>query len=676
MLTTVLLSLLFILSDHAESFERLCVVKNETSARCQTFKDFRYIEIELENSMKEHVSEPNLHPSDVVTGLRDLDLSNGSLERIKTSTFRRFSNLTSLNLAENRIRDIETGSMDGLDRLHSLNLRGNRLQHLPPELGRLKFLKHLDLQGNPLRCDCATLATRDLLVNSGVKLGGNITCASPAMSKGIPLQKLDAAIVCRFEEQDLLGMQNDQGDENHDGSGDSSDKRDNDDDDDDDEEEQEQEQEEEEEKEEEGEDSMEIIRIVDSTTIRAESETPFREIDEPPPPVSTPFFEEVESPSQAETSTRAGEVKEEEEEQPSSKTFANEKIHEDGLFYPTEGSGSLDEEEEEEEVEGSGMEGSGTGGLVSTHPSRKKEEGFSLFDGLYNILWGTTEESTSSTNEAGPDLEEEQFIDVTKGEKGLEEEEGEEEEEEDKTSTSSSIAATITTTEIILVPGVNESSKLGNMKIANEDGEGNGDELASPTRQSKKGMGSYVVLAALLAILATLIGFAAYKGGFCRRRRKRGDVENGTELKDMQKALLETANAGAQAKVASNGNVESAPLVVDPETDRDEIKVSNDRRITAEIPKRSAVTESEVRPRSPSRGRRSRRDSIDGDASREDAVEDCVLQQQRQQQQQQPPLSPGAQRVKITVQENPDSVPKTPILITRTSNGENLVKTP
>jgi hypothetical protein len=41
-----------------------------------------------------------------------------------------------------------------------------------------------------------------------------------------------------------------------------------------------------------------------------------------------------------------------------------------------------------------------------------------------------------------------------------------------------------------------------------------------------------------------------------------------------------------------------------------------------------------------------------------------------------PPLSPGAQRVKITLQENPDSVPKTPILITRLKGGENLVKAP
>lgn len=662
MLTTVL-PLLLIITARAGTCAGLCVLENGTRARCQALEDIRYIETYDLEPLKAHVREPILRSSTVFanfTGLRHLDLSTGSLERIEAGSFLRLSNLRSLNLAENRIRDIETGSLDGLDRLHTLNLRGNRLRHLPPELARLNLLQHLDLQGNPLRCDCATLDTRDLLTARGVRFEGNVVCASPANSRGIPLLRLDAALVCRFEEQDLLGMQNDQADQSsYDSSGDSPGKRY----DEDEKEEVLEELEEEEEKEEEEEESTEIVE----TTIRAESETPFREIDSPP--ASTPFLEEVEPPStlgDSSTPTSTEEVASKGESEPSKKTtaFASEKIHEDGLFYPTEGSGAEDEEEgEEEQGEGSGVEGSGSG-PTSTHPSREgkgEDEGFSLFDGLYNIIWGTTE---GTTNE-GPDLEEEQFIDATptKGEKEVEEEE----EEEDKASTTSTTTTTTTTvsslsTEIILVPGVkfvDNSSKSGNVKME----EGEGDELASPTRQSKKGMGSYVVLAALLAILATLIGFAAYKGGFCRRRRKRGDVENGTELKDMQKALLETANTGAQAKVASNGNVESAPLVVDHPVDQtfdqDEIKVSNDCRTPDTGAKRSAV------PRSPSRGGRSRRDSIDGGASRE---EDRV--------QQQPPLSPGAQRVKITVQENPDSVPKTPILITRTSNGENLVKTP
>lgn len=642
MLTT-LLPLLLIITAGAGTCAGLCVLENGTRARCQALDDIRYIETYDLEPLKAHVREPVLRPSTVFanfTGLRHLDLSTGSLERIEAGSFLHLSNLRSLNLSSNRIHKIETGSMDGLGRLHTLDLSKNRLRHLPPELARLNRLQHLDLRGNPLRCDCATLGARDLLTSKGVEFRGNTVCASPPNSRKVPLLELDSAVVCRFEEQDLLGMQNDQPNEEsfYDSSGDSSGKRFD--------EDEKQEEEEEEEKE-----STEIVE----TTIRAESETPFREIDEPPP-ASTPFLEEVEPPS-----TLGGSSTEQEME-PSKKTaFASDKIHEDGLFYPTEGSGAVDEEEEEEErEEGSGVEGSGSTSTLSSRGG--KEEGFSLFDGLYNIFWGTTE-GGATTNE-GPDLEEEQFIDATKGNKELEEEE---EEEDDKTITTTTTITSITT-EIVLVPGVkfvDNSSKSEDVKEVGE-----GDELASPTRQSKKGMGSYVVLAALLAILATLIGFAAYKGGFCRRRRKRGgDVENGTELKDMQRALLETsASAGPRAgKVASNGNVESAPLVVD----QDEIKVSNDCRAVDTEAKGNAVPECRVRPRSSSR---SGRDSIDGTtASREDAAVEDRMQLQ---QQQQPPLSPGAQRVKITVQENPDSVPKTPILITRTSNGENLVKTP
>lgn len=313
MLTT-LLPLLLIITAGAGTCAGLCVLENGTRARCQALDDIRYIETYDLEPLKAHVREPVLRPSTVFanfTGLRHLDLSTGSLERIESGSFLHLSNLRSLNLSSNRIHKIETGSMDGLGRLHTLDLSKNRLRHLPPELARLNRLQHLDLRGNPLRCDCATLGARDLLTSKGVEFRGNTVCASPPNSRKVPLLELDSAIVCRFEEQDLLGMQNDQPNEEsfYDSSGDSSGKRFD--------EDEKQEEEEEEEKE-----STEIVE----TTIRAESETPFREIDEPPP-ASTPFLEEVEPPS-----TLGGSSTEEEME-PSKKTaFASDKIHEDGLF--------------------------------------------------------------------------------------------------------------------------------------------------------------------------------------------------------------------------------------------------------------------------------------------------------------------------------------------------------
>lgn len=224
---TLLLLFLTLLS-YSELSNGLCLLENGTVAHCHELEDVKYIETyDLETLMAAEESSV-LHRGffDNLTTLRYLDLSGGNLERIERGSFSKLTNLRSLNLAENHIEHLELGSVDGLNHLHSLNLRRNNLQHLPPALARLKVLKHLDIQGNPLQCNCATLRVRDLIVKRGVKISKKVFCAGPNNAKGTSLFKSDTTLTCNLEEQDRE-MQNDQAFKNSEedyGSGDLFDK--------------------------------------------------------------------------------------------------------------------------------------------------------------------------------------------------------------------------------------------------------------------------------------------------------------------------------------------------------------------------------------------------------------------------------------------------------------------
>ena len=688
------LSLFLILLSHSDWANGLCNLKNGAVAQCHELEDVKYIETYDLESLRATVTERILQPDyfSNLTSLRHLDLSGGNLEQIKPGSLRKLINLRSLNLAENRIGYLDLGSMNGLNHLHSLNLRRNNLRQLPPTLAHLKVLRHLDIQGNPLECNCATLRVRDLILKRGVKLSKKILCAGPSSMKGTSLFKPDATSICNFEEQDGE-MQRDQsyeGSEDEHGSGDVPEELG---------------------KEEECKDCVKIeTPFQEALEISTTWTTKPAQLDidesEAPPEVTTAVEEVVSSTPVVDSIERTLDKDQEiffdsDEKKDQTSTIVTterKKVYKDALFYPVEGSGDEDE--------GSG-EGSGAGILFGEwkkvgkveDTSEKEEESTSLGDriisSLFNMFWSTTETPEMKKD---LDLEGEQFFDASPTEKA-----------DEKPVVSKNIdlnEASLSTTEMaaegtavastngieLVDSDLHDPSKMGEVKIG-EDDVNDGLAEVSPAKQSKKGMGSYVVLAALLAILATLIGFAAYKGNFCKKKRKRGDVENGTELKDMQKALLDTENV-TQPKISSNGNVENIPLVEDA-IDHDERKTSHDcqNQSTTNTPKSQNGTADRVEPVKPPRRSVSSQDDLrDSETTGRDvsSVKDNSLSARTSpidpsvnngpmaqlSEVNGPPLSPGAQRVKITLQENPDSVPRTPILITRTMAGENLVKTP
>lgn len=691
-----LLSFVLILLYHSGWTHGLCKLENSTSAWCDRLEDLKHIGTHDLESLSVPVTQDVLVASllDNMTSLRHLDLSDGDLKKIEPGSFRALSNLKSLNLGDNSIEYMELASLEGLTHLRSLNLRRNAIQQLPPALARLKNLKHLDIHGNPLECNCATLKVRDLITQRGVTISKKVVCAGPGNMKGTSLMKPNAAIICSFEQQDRE-MQNDQAEgsgESDPGSGDVLDELS---------------------EEDEEEDYTEVNNSTSEKPREPEVETPFPIVlvdSTTESSLSKEITTDVTTSTSLQHSAEDEEIffdNEDKKEQISTTEMSRKKEDiKDALFYPTAGSGDEDE--------GSG-EGSGATAAhydeEETDKTNTNEES-SLFTGssLWNMIFdGFTGTSATTSKTKDPDLEEEQFIDVSST--NVATEDSIVPDKSNSVESDIKITTEITTkvippesnvNDVLLLrpPDTNDDSKSGNIM----DRDNNEQAVSSPKQSSaKKGMGSYVVLAVLLAIVAALIGFAAYRGEICRKR-KRPDVETGTELKEIQKSLLEHGENFTQPKKDENNapyvtELESVPLVKDKSAGDAKIDEVRDDNYQAQEAPRLNGTVDHSEPVKPPRKQLSQdENAISPDTVREDrprvdinSLKKNFLEERNPPQPNSsttngptsyasepngPPLSPGAQRVKITLQEIPDSVPKTPILITRTMAGENLVKTP
>lgn len=679
-----LLSFLLILLHHSGWIHGLCKLENNTVAWCDKLEDLGQIETYHLETLTAPTGQDTLVPGlfNNLTNLRHLDMSGGDLKTIESGSFRALSNLRNLDLSDNRIEYLELASLEGLINLRKLNLRKNAIRQLPPALVRLKHLRQLDIYDNPLDCNCATLKIRDLIMQRKVFVSKKAVCADPGNLRGMSLMKPSAAIICSFREEQDREMQNDQAIEGsgiYSGSGDDVLNEFN--------------SEEEEE---------EYSAGTNGSSEKPEVETPFPtgKIDSIGSSVSESTISSQESTAPVEeitiTTTNSLQSTEDEEiffdneekkEQMSTTEMSRKKEDfKDALFYPSTGSGDGDED--------SSGEGSGS---IWTHYDEEKvekdttKEESSSYGTIWDLLFGSSTATTAIPSETkDPDLEQEQFIDASSTK--LTTEESSKRPPVDETSSET----------IAIASGVEEvsksadKSKSGNVKAEVNSLNDEQDEV-SPAKQSKKGMGSYIVLAILLAVVAVLIGFAAYRGDICRKKRKRGDVENGTELRDMQKSLLPDTGNSTQPKIASNGNSENVPLV-EGTSDGDNAKIDkiqSDHHPIQETPRSFNGTADHLDPVKPPRKLANSQDDqksedrprVDINSLRENFLAGRTSPAQPSDsslttnngprtEPNGPPLSPGAQRVKITLQENPDSVPKTPILITRTMAGENLVKTP
>lgn len=662
--------------------DAVCYLKNEKTALCHKVGDIEFIDSYNLTNLKTSVYHETLGSNSLKglsANLKSLDLSEGNIQLIEPGTFRKLTGLRDLKLSDNSIDQLDGSALEGLEELKNLDLRRNNIRQLPSALTELTALKNLEVSGNPLVCDCATLRVRDDLLATGVKISKKVSCSSPRNLKGVSILVPEAEVICMFEEQDSEM----QGDEADSGSGDF-------------------------------EDDVEVPAEVSTVSAPHEDHhaavTPEIITDDLIIPVQG-RSRLLDSESPTESSTGSTSVSDSSESSVST-AEGDSPTHSDDFEFTPVAQDAVDDlivrgtdGEDDPDEEGSGFEGSGTDSwqpldpkdfvttpakveeITTTTTEQPTPSTQSWYDVLFGSVLSTTEtddavpevipeettpETTTTTTTARPSIDRGIIIPninpVT--------------EETVVTKKANDLDATI--------PSVTQSGENG--KIVSETSSNTTETAvgAASTAGGQKSMGSYIVLAALLGVLAALVVFAAYRSGFCKKKPS-ADVERGTELKDVKKSLLDPTNT-PQPRIASNGNMENVPLVApaneawaSPQESRQwpaqtngTKNPSNAESDPVKPPRKSLPPQEdtnglqEVKTHSPMstfapRTNDSQGNSVTPPNSPSEGGYDGKLS---------PPLSPNAQRVKITLQDNPDSIPKTPILITRTKPGVNLVKTP
>lgn len=112
--------------------------------------------------------------------LKALNLSDNALSQL--TIFPHLPKLTTLSLSANHLKQFTADNLP--ETLEYLDVSKNYISDLPKDLFKLSYLRHLVLEGNPVRCGCDALAVRDKLFKSGVVMTKPVTCHAPEKMSG------------------------------------------------------------------------------------------------------------------------------------------------------------------------------------------------------------------------------------------------------------------------------------------------------------------------------------------------------------------------------------------------------------------------------------------------------------------------------------------------------------
>lgn len=127
---------------------------------------------------------------DKFTNLEKIDLSGNRLSEVNKLP----KGITDLNLSNNRITSAKLAKIP--KSVVNLNLSDNHITYVPHSIMTLKYLRHLELSGNPINCTCDTLAVRNWLKAQHVWMDRHIICMAPLKFKGRPWLQMKQAEVC------------------------------------------------------------------------------------------------------------------------------------------------------------------------------------------------------------------------------------------------------------------------------------------------------------------------------------------------------------------------------------------------------------------------------------------------------------------------------------------------
>lgn len=168
-----------------------------------------------------HLKRLQRHVFQGLENLRLLNLAESSLEMIDEGVFGDTNHLVRMELGDNRLSTLPPGTLSGLQKLEYLSLDGNQFTEVPPEVGSLPLLKHLDvsynriqtinecvfdvsinphleflnLRENPFHCDCSVFRLREVklrLISKWLDRTKGLPfvpgrCLTPLGLRGVPI---------------------------------------------------------------------------------------------------------------------------------------------------------------------------------------------------------------------------------------------------------------------------------------------------------------------------------------------------------------------------------------------------------------------------------------------------------------------------------------------------------
>lgn len=561
---------------------------------------------------------------DKLNSLSILDLSGNNLSSVKKLP----KNVVKLDLSNNFLKSIE----DLPQSVKEVNLRGNRIIDLSYKITSLKHLRRFFLENNSLACSCETIQVRDWLIKSYISTDKPFCLTD--QGKQILLSEVKTSDVClkvktKYDLEDLMQGDDPLGGSVFQGSGSEPDDED-------------------------------LFITVSSKPPSNDSHDEKHSIYEGSGESDFDFIDQaVTYDDIAEESTSTTEAVKSTTEQP--------------LKKPS----PMDDTEDEEEESGSGS-GSGDGGIL---PFNDYDE----FDAFFASEIPTTEEPVTSSSSffdwnpfswfSGSNTATEEVSESTPEAKV----DDEKDDENDEVATTETLI-----TEAPIIPKVVEKIQAEVQKTVpeekvevktDEETESKKDveddvELGNVrSEQDGDNVTTYACLGVLSLLLLLLIIFVIFKKRKSDKKRKRQgkrDVESrGTEMRDMNKKLMEQ-NSAKPAVNGKNGNFETDSLL----PNGDKKPVAMPRIVPSTIdpkpaleklldPKADAIETYDnvplpknVAPVSSNKGSSVLHPVNDHDRSND-------------------------YKVKTKLKEIPESLPKTPVLVNRTrSNAGDIIVTP
>ncbi|XP_026209248.1 chondroadherin-like protein [Anabas testudineus] len=141
------------------------------------------------------LTEVPVHALSQTSNLEELNLSHNPVLWVGPNTFQPVSqSLKRLHLDQMGMEKMSKDALAGLGPgLRALTVRGNQLQELP-DLSPLTSLEVVDLQDNPLLCDCPLLPLRRWMEN--VSLEVIATCGQPPELRGQSIREVNVFTSC------------------------------------------------------------------------------------------------------------------------------------------------------------------------------------------------------------------------------------------------------------------------------------------------------------------------------------------------------------------------------------------------------------------------------------------------------------------------------------------------